>query len=182
MKRHASRIASPAGGSSSRDDPFDVGALSTDVENDIVVRVRAALPNRRAAVLVGELKSRFERFSWVGIYRLRGDTLTLDDAEYVGPAPEHRRIALADGVCGAAASERQTIVVPDVCKDSRYLACSPTVKSEIVVPILDRNTLLGVLDIDSDELDAFSDDDRRFLESLAARAAGLIRSEPVAAA
>ncbi len=185
MKRHASRLregSMPEGRSPVRENPFDTGALSPDVENEIATRVRAARANLRAAVLANELKTRFERFSWVGIYRLRGDALTLDDSEYVGPTPEHRRIALTDGVCGAAASQRETIIVPDVCRDSRYLACSPTVKSEIVVPILNGDALLGVLDIDSNELDAFSEDDRRFLEALVAKVSRALAAEPIAAA
>ena len=69
-----------------------------------------------------------------------------------------------------------------MCADARYLACSPSVKSEIVVPIFDRGKAIGVLDIDSDTLDAFTDDDRRFLESLVAKASRLIREESVSAA
>ncbi len=162
---------------------FDQGALSTDVENAILRRVRGATGSRDAAgTLVHELKARFDRFSWVGIYRLQGDLLSLDDAEFVGASPEHRRIPLSEGVCGAAARERETIVVPDVCADQRYLVCSPSVKSEIVVPIVDRGHIVGVLDIDSDQLNAFTDDDRRFLESLVAKAARTIRQEPLAAA
>jgi GAF domain-containing protein len=132
--------------------------------------------------LVRELKGRFDRYSWVGIYRLHGDTLTLDEAEFVGLSPEHRRIRLTEGVCGAAARERQTIVVPDVCADDRYLSCSPTVKSEIVVPIFADGEVIGVLDIDSDEHDAFSDEDRRFLEGLVAKTSLLIRGARVSAA
>ncbi len=163
--------------------PFDAGTLSSDVEDEIIARVRAARGSRVAAsTLVNELKRRFERFAWVGIYRLQGEVLTLDEAEYVGAPPEHRRIRLSEGVCGAAASERATQVVPDVCSDPRYLACSPTVKSEIVVPIFHRDAVIGVLDIDSDLPDAFSDDDRRFLESLVSKVSRLIRQEPVAAA
>jgi GAF domain-containing protein len=162
---------------------FDQGALSTDVENAILRRVRGAHGSRDAAgALVQELKARFDRYSWVGIYRLQGDLLSLDDAEFVGASPEHRRIPLSEGVCGAAARDRETIVVPDVCADDRYLACSPTVKSEIVVPIVDRGHMVGVLDIDSDVLDAFTDDDRRFLESLVAKAARVIGDRPIAAA
>ncbi len=162
---------------------FDQGALSTDVENAILRRVRGATGSRAAAgALVRELKDRFDRFSWVGIYRLQGELLSLDDAEFVGVSPEHRRIPLSEGVCGAAVRERETIVVPDVCADDRYLACSPSVKSEIVVPIFDHGHLIGVLDIDSDEPDAFTDDDRRFLESLVAKAARNIGQEPRAAA
>jgi GAF domain-containing protein len=159
---------------------FDQGALSTDVENAIMRRVR--VPVRTPPRVPGRELKALRPFSWVGIYRLQGDLLALDDAEFVGGAPEHRRIPLSEGVCGAAARERETIVVPDVCADDRYLACSPTVKSEIVVPIVNRGNLIGVLDIDSDQLDAFNDDDRRFLESLVSKAARMIGDEPVAAA
>lgn len=166
-----------------RVNPFDAGALSSGAEDEIIARVRAARGARgAAAMLVNELKTRFARFAWVGVYRLQGDVLTLDDAEYVGQPPEHRRIPLTEGVCGAAASERATVIVPDVCRDPRYLSCSPTVKSEIVVPIFHRGQLLGVLDIDSDDLDAFAAEDRRFLESLVSKVAGALRENPVAAA
>ena len=166
-----------------RSNHFEAGALSTDVENEIIRRVRAAgAPHAAATTLVGELKNRFERFSWVGIYRMHGDTLVLDEAEYLGLEPEHRRIRISEGVCGAAARERETQVVPDVCNDERYLSCSPTVKSEIVVPIFSDGEVIGVLDIDSDQPDAFSDDDRRFLEGLVGKASRLIRVAHVSAA
>jgi GAF domain-containing protein len=166
-----------------RVNPFDAGALSTDIEDEVIASVRAARGSRgAAAALVNELKRRFDKYAWVGVYRLHGDVLTLDEAEYVGQPPEHRRIHLSEGVCGAAASERVTQVVPDVCNDPRYLACSPTVKSEIVVPIFHRGDLIGVLDIDSDHPDAFNDDDRRFLESLVDKVSRQIRQEPIAAA
>ncbi len=184
MKRDArvreSSQSAPRASSASH--PFE-GALSTDVENAILRRVQSAGGSRDAAIaLVNELKNRFDRYSWVGIYRLHGDQLSLDDAEFVGPSPQHRSIAITDGVCGAAARERETIVVPDVCADERYLACSPTVKSEIVIPILDRGTIVGVLDIDSDRLDAFNEDDRRFLESVVAKTAYLLRDENMSVA
>jgi len=163
MKRNARarEAAAVPDRSRSRLDGFNEGALSTDVENAILHRVRGANGSRDAAgALVHELKARFDRFSWVGIYRLQGDLLSLDDAEFVGASPEHRRIPLDQGVCGAAARERETIVVP----------------------IVDRGNMVGVLDIDSDQLDAFTDDDRRFLESLVAKAARIIGDEPAVAA
>ncbi|HKW14265.1 MAG TPA: GAF domain-containing protein [Candidatus Krumholzibacteria bacterium] len=161
----------------------EAGALSMDIEKEILRRVRAAKGSHAAATtLVRELKARFERFSWVGIYRLQDGELVLDDAEYLGLAPEHRHIRLTEGVCGAAARERETQVVPDVCNDDRYLSCSPTVKSEIVVPIMADGQLIGVLDIDSDEIDAFSDDDRRFLEQLVTKASRILRPAHVSAA
>jgi L-methionine (R)-S-oxide reductase len=184
MRRDAStRAQSARAQSPARVNPYDAGALSTDVEKAILRRVREAKGSQAAArALVGELKGRFERFSWVGIYRLHDGALVLDDAEFLGLAPEHRHIPLNEGVCGAAARERETQVVPDVCNDERYLSCSPTVKSEIVVPILADGEVIGVLDIDSDEPDAFSDDDRRFLEALVGKASRLIRIPSVSAA
>ena len=162
---------------------FETGALSIDMEKEILRRVRGARgPHAAASALVHELKGRFDRFSWVGIYRMQDGALVLDDAEFLGSAPEHRQIHLSEGVCGAAARERETQVVPDVCNDERYLSCSPTVKSEIVVPIMADGEVIGVLDIDSDELDAFSDDDRRFLENLVGKASRLIRVPSVSAA
>lgn len=166
-----------------RVNPFEAGALSMDVEKEILQRVRAAKgPQAAATAFVHELKGRFDRFSWVGIYRMQNGELVLDDSEYVGLSPEHRRILLSEGVCGAAARERETQIVPDVCNDERYLSCSPDVKSEIVVPILSGGEVIGVLDIDSDELDAFSDDDRRFLEELVSKASRLIRPAHISAA
>jgi GAF domain-containing protein len=184
MRRAASTRAQQARAQTPpRSNPFEAGALSTDLENEIMRRVRAAGgPQAAATTLVRELKNRFERFSWVGIYRMQGDALVLDDAEYLGLSPEHRRIQLSEGVCGAAARERATQVVPDVCSDARYLSCSPTVKSEIVVPIFAGGEVIAVLDIDSDLPDAFSEDDRRFLEGLVGKTAGLIRHAHVSAA
>jgi GAF domain-containing protein len=183
MRRDATTRAQQARAQAPRTNQFEAGALSTDTENEIMRKMRAAGgPQAAAGVLVRELKNRFERFSWVGIYRMHGDTLVLDDAEFLGTAPEHRRILLTEGVCGAAARERETQVVPDVCNDDRYLACSPTVKSEIVVPIFSGGEVIGVLDIDSEQPDAFSDDDRRFLEGLVGKASGLIRAARVSAA
>src|SRR5262249_5179304 len=101
--------------------PYDAGALSTDIEKEILRRVRAARGSQAAATaVVRELKGRFARFSWVGIYRMHDGALVLDDAEYLGLAPEHRHIRLSEGVCGAAARERETQAVPDVCNDERY--------------------------------------------------------------
>jgi GAF domain-containing protein len=80
-----------------------------------------------------------------------------------------------EGICGAAATEKRTIVVPDVGADDRYLTCNLAVKSEIVVPILAEGQIVGVLDVDSNELDAFTGEDRRFLEGLAERAAPYLR-------
>ena len=83
------------------------------------------------------------------------------------PSP-HTRIPVGSGICGAAASEKSTIVVDDVNADSRYLACSIDTKSEIVVPIMDGARVLGEIDIDSDKPAAFGAADRGLLEPIAA--------------
>ncbi len=114
------------------------------------------------------LKGTYAKYSWVGVYRREGEMLVLEPNHYLGADPEHKRIRIPEGICGQAASERHTIIVPDVREDSRYLACSPFTRSEIVVPIVKGGGVFGVLDIDSNDLDAFKEEDRRLLEDVAA--------------
>ncbi len=104
-------------------------------------------------------------YTWVGIYLLDGNELVL--GPYVGKPSPHTRIPLGRGICGAAASEKTTIIVDDVNRDPRYLACSLDTRSEIVVPIMSGSDVLGEIDIDSDQPAAFGPDDRRLLEDLA---------------
>ena len=118
----------------------------------------------RAVVEV--LHDRFDHYSWVGIYLVEGDELVL--GPWQGPeATEHVRIPVGQGICGAAAASGRTEVVDDVNADPRYLACFPSTRSEIVVPIAYQGRVVGEIDIDSDEPAAFTDDDREFLERVA---------------
>ncbi len=104
--------------------------------------------------------------NWVGIYLVDGDELAL--AAWQGPqATEHVRIPVGQGICGAAAASGKTEVVDDVNADARYLACFPSTRSEIVVPIAYEGRVVGEIDIDSDTPAAFGDDDRAFLERVA---------------
>jgi GAF domain-containing protein len=118
---------------------------------------------------VSLLKERVPDYTWVGIYLLDGDELVL--GPYRGKPSPHTRIPLGRGICGAAATEKSTIIVDDVNADPRYLACSLETKSEIVVPIMDGNRVLGEIDIDSDKAAAFGEGDRQLLEAVAARLA-----------
>jgi GAF domain-containing protein len=83
-------------------------------------------------------------------------------------ATEHTRIPVGQGVCGAAAASGVTEIVDEVNADPRYLACFPSTRSEIVVPIAVDGRVVGEIDIDSDRPAAFGDDDREFLEQVAA--------------
>ena len=106
------------------------------------------------------------RYTWVGIYLVDGDELIL--GPYLGKPSPHTRIPLGRGICGAAATARATIVVDDVNRDPRYLACSLETQSEIVVPIMRGGQVLGEIDIDSDSRAAFGPADRDLLEAVAA--------------
>jgi L-methionine (R)-S-oxide reductase len=116
--------------------------------------------------VVSVLQDRFEHYSWVGIYLVEGDDLVLGPWE--GPqATEHVRIPVGQGICGAAAASGKTEIVDDVNADPRYLACFPSTRSEIVVPIAYQGRVVGEIDIDSDQPAAFSSEDRTFLERVA---------------
>ncbi len=107
-----------------------------------------------------------DSYSWVGIYVVSGDELIL--ASWKGPqATQHVRIPLSLGICGLAATGGETVVVDDVNADPRYLACFAATRSEIVVPIKADGNVLAEIDIDSNELAAFSGEDRAVLEKAA---------------
>ena len=108
-------------------------------------------------------------YDWVGFYLLsRSDPTILELGEFVGAPTPHTRIPLNQGICGAAVSAGETILVEDVNNDPRYLACSIETKSEIVVPIFVHCRVAGELDIDSHKPAAFGNEDRRVLEECAA--------------
>jgi L-methionine (R)-S-oxide reductase len=112
------------------------------------------------------LHDRFTHYSWVGIYLIEGGDLVL--GPWKGPqATEHARIPIGEGICGAAAATGRTEVVDDVNADARYLACFPSTRSEIVVPISYEGRVVGEIDIDSDAPAAFGEADRAFLERVA---------------
>ena len=116
--------------------------------------------------VVEVLHDRFDHYNWVGIYLVEGDELVL--GPWKGPqATEHVRIPVGQGVCGAAAASGKTEIVDDVNADDRYLACFPSTRSEIVVPIVYEGRVVGEIDIDSDEPAAFGDADRAYLERVA---------------
>ncbi len=114
---------------------------------------------------VAALQQNFPHYTGVYLYLLQGDTLVL--GPYRGRPTEHTNIPVGAGVCGRAVRVRATVTVDDVTADPEYLACSLETRSEIVVPIMRGDAVLGEIDIDSDVPAAFSQADRRFLEEVA---------------
>lgn len=110
------------------------------------------------------LKENYEHYNWVGIYLLKGDELVL--GPYLGKPSPHTSIRLNKGICGAAASQKKTVNIPDVNADPRYLACSLETRSEIVVPIMRGEQVFGEVDIDSNKLSAFTKEDQLLLEQV----------------
>jgi L-methionine (R)-S-oxide reductase len=147
------------------------------VHGDALNLLRAAIaeaagPEAAAQRVVDLLHDRFPHYDWVGVYWVSGSDLVL--GPWTGPqATEHTRIPIGVGVCGAAAASGRTEIVPDVNADPRYLACFASTQSEIVVPIFDGGEVIGEIDIDGSDLDAFDDTDARFLEEIAALLAPL---------
>jgi GAF domain-containing protein len=106
-------------------------------------------------------------FDWVGFYLVdETKERTLKLGPYVGDETDHVSIGFGEGICGQAAETLETFVVQDVSKESNYLSCSPSVKSEIVVPIMKGDVFVGELDIDSHLLQPFSETHRLILEEI----------------
>ena len=116
------------------------------------------------ANVAAALKEQFGWF-WVGFYLVKGDELVL--GPFQGPVA-CTRIRKGRGVCGTSWAQASTLIVPDVEKFPGHIACSSLSKSEIVVPLFKGDEVMGVLDVDSDELDQFDETDRHFLESIVA--------------
>ncbi len=131
-----------------------ISALLAD-ESDLI----ANLANVSAA-----LKTAFSHYSWVGFYLLKNGELVLGPFQGKVACV---RIALGNGVCGTAATRRETVIVPDVTKFPGHIACEPDSRSEIVVPMVRGIHLCGVIDVDSHDYDSFDQTDRLYLERIA---------------
>lgn len=122
-------------------------------------------PVANAANLAALLYHALPHINWAGFYFLQGEQLVLGPFQGL---PACLRIPLGRGVCGSAAEQRRTLVVPDVHRFAGHIACDSASNSEIVIPLLAADRLLGVLDIDSPRFDRFGERDRVGLEAVAA--------------
>jgi L-methionine (R)-S-oxide reductase len=144
--------------------------LTREVARGLLAKVDSAVGTARGResrdIVAKVLNSSVPTYSWVGVYAIEGGDLVLD--AWSGPAAtEHTRIPIGNGVCGFAAKSGKTEIVSDVSKDPRYLQCFLSTRAEIVVPVIREGAVIGEIDIDSDQLDAFSSLDREFLEAVA---------------
>ena len=116
------------------------------------------------ANICAALKQQFDWF-WIGFYLVKDNELVL--GPFQGPIA-CTRIAIGRGVCGSAWQQQQVIIVPDVDQFPGHIACSSASRSEIVLPMMKNGECLGVLDIDSSELNQFDEVDAKYLKQLIA--------------
>ena len=131
----------------------------TEGEDDAIAKM---------ATIVCELFHAFGHYHWVGFYRVVAPQMLK-----IGPYQGGHGclvIPFSRGVCGACASQRKSLIVPDVDAFPGHIACSSSTRSEIVVPVFSDGDLIAVLDVDSDDPDAFSQTDRMELEAILADA------------
>lgn len=120
------------------------------------------------------LEKEVQHYNWVGFYFKNGDKNELKLGPYVGAPTDHTIIPFGKGICGQVAVSNKNFVVPDVSAQDNYIACSITVKSEIVIPIFVNGENIGQIDIDSNTLDPFTEKDERFLEFVCEKVAGIL--------
>lgn len=122
--------------------------------------------SERLIRLCALLQKEVAHYDWVGFYWAKPETRTLHLGPYVGAPTDHTVIPFGKGICGQVAESHTNFVVPDVSAQSNYIACSFTVKSEIVVPLWWQGQNIGQIDIDSHVLDPFTSNDERLLEAI----------------
>jgi putative methionine-R-sulfoxide reductase with GAF domain len=128
---------------------------------------------RKVAGIAGAIRSA-GGYRWVGLYKVTEDEII--NLAFDGPgAPTHPRFPVTQGLSSSAVASGKTVVVGDVSKDPRYLTAFGSTRSEIIVPVLDRTgrKVVGTIDVESDRVDAFSEEDRATLERCAAVVAGI---------
>lgn len=123
------------------------------------------------------LKDNIDYYDWVGFYFRNGEKEELLLGPYVGESTDHTVIPFGKGICGQVAVSNQNFVVPDVQAQDNYIACSISVKSEIVVPLFVNGKNIGQIDIDSSVIDPFTEADERFLEFVNAEIAKLYQEK-----
>lgn len=120
--------------------------------------------NSRLKELCELLRTNISYYDWVGFYFANHEARTLHLKAYAGEETDHTVIPFGKGICGQVAVSNENFVVPDVKGQDNYIACSITVKSEIVIPLFKDGVNIGQIDIDSNVLDPFTPEDEDFLK------------------
>jgi L-methionine (R)-S-oxide reductase len=138
-----------------------------EIYQSLIPQIKALLQGEpdviaNLANVTAALKEQFN-WLWVGFYLVKQDELVL--GPFQGPVA-CTRIKKGRGVCGASWQQAQTLIVPDVEKFPGHIACSSLSKSEIVIPVLQNNEVIAVLDVDSELLNQFDETDKKYLEEI----------------
>lgn len=120
------------------------------------------------------LQTTVDHYDWVGFYFKNGDKRELKLGPYTGEPTDHTIIPFGKGICGQVAESNENFVVPDVQAQDNYIACSVTVKSEIVIPLFKNGENIGQIDIDSNTPDPFTKADEEFLEWVNQKVSGIL--------
>lgn len=151
---------------------MSLNALQPQVETITSNHTKAV--DERLLSICQLLESNVPYYNWVGFYFKNGDKDELKLGPYVGAPTDHTIIPFGKGICGQVAVSNKNFVVPDVAAQDNYIACSITVKAEIVVPIFVNGENIGQIDIDSNTLDPFTEADERFLEFVCGKVAEML--------
>ena len=130
--------------------------------------------NNRLLHICELFEKHIEYYNWVGFYFRNGKKEELILGPYVGASTDHTIIPFGKGICGQVAVSNQNFIVPDVAAQDNYIACSFTVKAEIVIPIFVNGENIGQIDIDSNTPDPFTEKDERFLEFVCQQVASML--------
>ena len=146
-----------------------------DLKSKIKLLVDNSQNVEQTLLLICELlKLEISYYDWVGFYFKNGDKNELKLGPYAGAPTDHTIIPFGKGICGQASISNKNFVVPDVKAQENYIACSLTVKSEIVIPLFVNGENIGQIDIDSNTLNPFTKEDEQFLEFVCAKVAVLL--------
>ena len=129
-----------------------------------ILNQKRATRDEKLLEICSFLKEAVSYYDWVGFYFRNGEKEELILGPYAGTPTDHKVIPFGKGICGQVAVSNKNFIVPDVKAQDNYIACSLTVKSEIVIPLFVNGENIGQIDIDSHILDPFTNEDEQFLE------------------
>jgi GAF domain-containing protein len=149
--------------------------MLSSLRDDVTEILKKPIPSDDRLREVCELlKGRVPHYDWVGFYFRNGQKEELKLGPYAGTPTDHTIIPFGKGICGQVAVSNANFVVPDVSAQDNYIACSITVKAEIVIPLFVNGVNIGQIDIDSETPDPFTEEDEQFLEFVNAEVAKIL--------